>query len=210
MQEIMPGIRLLGMLPQQPVWVAFSGGIDSVAVWDFMRRSRTVKLAFFDHGTPNSQRARQFIESDPQFANVEVRIGINHSNKGDSESWEEFWRQQRYQFLDTLDGPVVTAHHLDDCIETYVWRMCHGRSDTIPYRRGNIIRPFLGTPKQSFVDWCLRHQLRWCEDTSNYDLGYTRNHIRHRVIPELLTVNPGLAKTVFKVVMAEYEKSLRS
>jgi tRNA(Ile)-lysidine synthase len=207
---IMPGIKLLGTLPQEPFWLAVSGGIDSVAVWDFLRRSRSVRLAFFDHGTPNSHRAREFIESDPQFRDCEIRVGHTHNDKHDDQSWEEFWRLQRYQFLSTLDGPVITAHHLDDCIETYVWRMCHGRGDTIPYRRNNVIRPFLLTPKQSFRDWCIRHQLRWIEDVSNADVRYTRNHIRHRVIPELLRVNPGLAKTVHKLVLNQYQNNLKS
>lgn len=206
----MPGLKMLGMLPPGPVWVACSGGVDSVVVWDFIKRSREVKIAFFDHGTPTSQRSLEFLKTDSQFRDTEIVVGHNHSDKSDEESWEEFWRNQRYQFLESLDGPVVTAHHLDDCIETYVWRMCHGRNDTIPYRRNNIIRPFLPTRKQSFIDWALRHQLRWQEDVSNYDLGYIRNHVRHRVIPELLKVNPGLATTVHKVLFQQYEKSLKS
>jgi tRNA(Ile)-lysidine synthase len=128
------------------------------------------------------------------------------NNRRPDQSWEEFWREERYRFLERLDGPVVTAHHLDDAVETYVWRMCHGRSDTIPYRRNNIIRPFLLTAKAQMKNWAVRNSLQWVEDASNQDTNFTRNHIRHRVIPELLTVNPGL----YKIVVKQIKKSCKN
>ena len=193
-------IKLLGQLPRGPIWVACSGGVDSVVAVDFLRRTREVRIAFFDHGTPTSRRAAEFISLNSQFHGLTVEMAAVVNQRPPDQSWEEFWREERYRFLESLDGPVVTAHHLDDAVETYVWRMCHGRSDTVPYRRNNIIRPFLLTPKNELIDWAVRHRLDWVEDQTNQDTGYTRNHIRHRVLPELWKVNPGLSKIVAKLV----------
>ena len=199
-------IKLLGQLPPGPIWVACSGGVDSVVAVDFLRRTREVRIAFFDHGTPTSRRAAEFISLNTQFHGLKVEMAAVVNQRHSDQSWEEFWREERYRFLESLDGPVITAHHLDDAVETYVWRMCHGRSDTVPYRRNNIIRPFLLTAKAELQDWALRHRLDWVEDLSNQNTVYTRNHIRHCVVPELLKVNPGLSKTVAKLV----EKSFKT
>lgn len=199
-------IKLLNELPRGPIWVACSGGVDSVVAVDFLRRSREVRIAFFDHGTPASRAAADFLHLNNQFRGITVEMASIVNDRPTDKSWEEYWRDERYRFLESLDGPVVTAHHLDDAVETYVWRMCHGRSDTIPYARNNIIRPFLLTPKSELVDWALRNKLEWVEDHSNLDTKYTRNHIRHTVIPELLKVNPGLSSTVAKIIIKSYTK----
>lgn len=199
-------IKLLNELPRGPIWVACSGGVDSVVAVDFLRRGREVRIAFFDHGTPASRAAAEFLQLNTQFRGITVEMASIVNDRPADKSWEEYWRDERYRFLESLDGPVVTAHHLDDAVETYVWRMCHGRSDTIPYARNNIIRPFLLTPKSELVDWALRNKLEWVEDHSNLDTKYTRNHIRHTVIPELLKVNPGLATTVSKMIEKTYRK----
>jgi len=198
-------IKLLGQLPPGPIWVACSGGVDSVVAVDFLRRTREVRLAFFDHGTPASRRAAEFISLNSQFHGLTVEMAAVVNQRPPDQSWEEFWREERYRFLESLDGPVVTAHHLDDAVETYVWRMCHGRSDTVPYRRNNIIRPFLLTAKAELQDWALRHRLDWVEDSSNQDTAYTRNRIRHCVLPELLKVNPGLSKIVARQIEKSYK-----
>jgi tRNA(Ile)-lysidine synthase len=93
---------------------------------------------------------------------------------------------------------VVTAHHLDDAVETWVFTSLHGESRLIPYSRGNVIRPFLLTPKSELVSWCERRGLAWSEDPSNTDTAYMRNLIRHKILPEALKVNPGLRTVVRK------------
>jgi tRNA(Ile)-lysidine synthetase-like protein len=189
-------LRLLSKIPQQKIFVACSGGVDSIAVLNFLSNNHDVGIAFFDHGTETSSNARQFLLRD-SFDRYERVFGeVKNPEKPDDLSWEEYWRNERYAFLESIEHPVITAHHLDDALETYIWRMCHGRSDTIPYRRKNIIRPFLLNKKSELVEWAVRKNLRWIEDTTNHDLRYTRNNIRQNVLPNLLTVAPGLYKIV--------------
>lgn len=191
-------LKLLFPMPKQ-VTVAFSGGVDSVAVVDFLSKKHDVTCAFFHHGTENSGQAFKFVSRFCTDRNLPMFLGILSREKPKDMSYEEFWREERYRFLSTL-GPVITAHHLDDCVETYIWSALHGKPKVPNLVRGNIIRPFLTTPKREFVDWCERKGLEWCEDLSNEDERYTRNYIRKNLMPHALHVNPGLHKTVKKIV----------
>lgn len=192
-------LKLLYPLPKQ-LTVAFSGGLDSVAVTDFLSRKHDVTCAFFHHGTENSERAMDFVAHYCSDRKLPLLVGfIRQPNKPKELSTEEHWRNERYDFFSTL-GPVVTAHHLDDCIETYVWSALHGKPKVIPLTRNNIIRPFLTTYKSEFRNWCERKNLNWCEDTSNEDTKYMRNYVRKHIIPHALQVNPGLGTVVKKIV----------
>jgi len=185
-------------MPKQ-VTVAFSGGVDSVAVVDFLSKKHDVTCAFFHHGTDNSERALKFVSHFCSDRNFPMFLGILNRDKPSDMSYEEFWREERYQYLSTL-GPVITAHHLDDCVETYLWSAMHGKPKVPKLVRGNVIRPFLTTPKSEFIDWCKRKDLEWCEDLSNEDERYTRNYIRKNLVPHAFKVNPGLYKTVKKII----------
>ncbi len=192
-------IKLLFPLPKQ-VTVAFSGGVDSVAVADFLSKKHDVTCAFYHHGTENSNRALKFVSQFCTERNLPMFLGVLNRDKPKDMSYEEFWREERYQYLATL-GPVITAHHLDDCVETYLWSALHGTPKVPKLIRGNVLRPFLTTPKSELVDWCKRKGLVWCEDLSNEDERYTRNYIRKNVMPHALHVNPGLNKVIKKIIL---------
>jgi tRNA(Ile)-lysidine synthase len=192
-------INLLVPLPKQ-LTVAFSGGVDSCAAVDFLSRKHDVTCAFFHHGTENSERAYEFVAnfcSDRRLSLIFARISEPDVPKGISQ--EEHWRDQRYTFLRTL-GPVITAHHLDDCVETYIHSALNGTPKVIPMIRNNVLRPFLTTRKSELISWCQRHDVPWIEDASNQDSKYMRNYIRNELMPHALRVNPGLHTLVKKVV----------
>jgi tRNA(Ile)-lysidine synthase len=191
-------IKLLFPMPKQ-ITVAFSGGVDSVAVVDFLSKKHDVTCAFYHHGTENSNRALEFVSKFCTKRNLPMFLGVLNRDKPKDMSYEEFWREERYDYLATL-GPVITAHHLDDCVETYLWSALHGKPKVPNLIRGNVIRPFLTTPKSELIDWCERKGLDWCEDLSNEDERYTRNYIRKNLVPHAFKVNPGLYKTVKKMI----------
>lgn len=192
-------MKLIVPLPET-VTVALSGGVDSVAVTDFLSRKHDVSCAFFHHGTENSDRAYNFVAEFCTKRNLPLFVGIISKVKPKDQSDEEHWRNERYKFLESLDTTVVTAHNLDDCVETYLYGSLHGQPKVIPHQRNNIARPFLTTAKQEFVSWCSRKGISWCEDTSNSDTKYMRNYIRHEIVPRAFQVNPGLYKVVKKIV----------
>lgn len=192
-------IRLLKKLPRN-LTVAFSGGVDSVAAVDFLRRNHKVDCAFFHHHTENSERAYKFVEEFCTQEDITLHVGYINSSKPVRKSLEEHWRDERYKFLSRFDT-VVTAHHLNDCIETYLWSSLHGEGKIIPYTRKNVVRPFLLNPKNELIDWCKRKNLFWIEDVSNDDITFTRNYIRKHLVPHAYHVNPGIEKVVKRLIL---------
>lgn len=192
-------IRFIGKLPRKCT-IALSGGVDSVAITDFLLQGdRDVKLAFFHHGTPTSDAAEEFVKGFATSRGLELTIGrIDVPEVPRGRSKEEYWREARYKFLDRFDGPIVVCHHLDDAVETWIFSSLHGAGKMIPYRRGKVVRPFLLTPKSELVAWASRRGLMWMEDPTNRDERYPRNLIRHTIVPAALRVNPGLRKALKK------------
>ena len=199
-------IKLLTQLPRN-ITVAFSGGIDSVAAVDFLRRSHVVTCAFFHHRTENSTKAHQFVTQFCEERNLPLVVGILNKQKPKGKSMEEHWRDERYKFFDNF-GTVVTAHHLDDCVETYLWSMMHCTAKEIPYRRNRVVRPFLLTKKQDLVNWAWDNDVPWSEDNTNKDTKYMRNYVREYIVPHALEVNPGLHKVVARKVEEKFSDEI--
>jgi tRNA(Ile)-lysidine synthase len=192
-------IKLQGKLPRD-IYLAVSGGVDSMAALDFLRRNHNVCVLHYHHGTLHAKEANKFVMEYCRTNDIDVlpgslRIGVPlpTTNK------EEFWRNARYDFLDQFtDKPVITCHHLDDCVETWLWSSMHGEGKLIPYKRENYIRPFRLTRKRDLTLWADLNNVPYVEDDSNNDLRYTRNYIRHKIMPNVLQVNPGIHKTIGK------------
>lgn len=184
-------IKLLETVPRK-ITVALSGGVDSMVLFDFLRKNHDVSVAFVHHRTENSERAYKFVTSTvcKQYK-MPVHVYVIDANKPKNLSSEEHWRNERYKFFSNFET-VATAHHLDDVAETWVWSSLHGTSSLMPYSRANVIRPLLLNRKYDLEDWARRKNVEWIEDTSNNDIEYTRNYIRHQLMPGILRVNPGI------------------
>jgi tRNA(Ile)-lysidine synthetase-like protein len=191
-------IKLNVPLPKQ-ITIACSGGVDSMAIVDFLKRKHDVTIAHFNHRTQHGEEASKFVSTYCAEHNIPMLYGTCRSERGTDESMEEYWRNERYRFLSEL-GPVITCHHLDDCVETYIHSALNGTPKVIPMIRNNVLRPFLTTRKSELISWCQQHDVPWIEDTSNQDSKYMRNYIRNELMPHALRVNPGLHTLVKKVV----------
>ena len=204
-------ITIQGKLDRE-VYIACSGGVDSMAVADFLMKNHKVNLIFFDHGNETSLEERRFLEDryapSIDHSGMNLEMGNITRLKNKSESWEEYWRVQRYEWFHSFDFPIITCHHLDDCVETWIFTSLHGESRIIPYANRNVIRPFRLNRKTEFTNWCRNKNVPWVEDTSNEDTTYMRNFIRHEVIPKALVVNPGLHKVIRKKVIEDGPKTL--
>ncbi len=198
-------IRIIGKIPHNVV-VACSGGIDSMAVTHFLLQGRrNVKLAYFNHDTSHSKRAQDFMENYANDNNLDLFIGRVKGSKG-KRSMEEFWRDERYSFFNRISTNfLITCHHLDDAVETWIMSAMHGKCKLIPYQRGdNIFRPFLMTSKKTIKEYADRKLLKWIEDPSNSRTEYIRNHIRHSLMPGILKVNPGIRTMIRKKLIETY------
>ncbi len=199
-------IRLLDKMPGK-VYVAVSGGADSMAALDFLRRGkREVHALHFDHGTVHGTDARRFVEHYCSDEDIPLTVSSLQRSKLDSESLEEYWRNERIRFYkEHSDAPVATGHHLDDAVEWWIFTSLHGNPRLMGVRNygTNVVRPFLATTKEELVSWCKKKCVPHVEDPSNESRNHTRNRIRHDIMPHALSVNPGLRTTIRAMVLKE-------
>lgn len=189
---------------ENEVYIAVSGGCDSMAALSFLSNSprRTVEALYFNHSTEYSNLAEEVVERFCGDKKIKLHKGKLTETKDKRKSTEEFWREQRYKFFNHFkDKPIITAHHLDDVVEWYLFSSFNGNPKLINYQRENIIRPFLITEKKDLYEWCLKHKVPYLEDQSNKDTRYARNRIRHNIIPEVLKINPGIKKNIKKLLL---------
>ncbi len=112
---------------------------------------------------------------------------------------EEGARLERYRLLEKVaqrEGyhKIATAHSATDQAETLLFRLVRGCGLTgakgILEQRGRIIRPMLSFTSDEIISFVENNQLPFTEDSSNSDILYSRNRLRHCVIPEMKKINP--------------------
>ena len=199
-------IKLLGKLPRK-ITVACSGGVDSMVALDFLRRNHAVEVLHFNHGTAHGEQAEEFVLRYCRKNSIPFLVDRVRSTIPPGRSREDWWRNQRYEFFDKYtDRPVVTCHHLDDCVETWIFSSLNGTGKSIPYRRNHVVRPFLLNRKRDLALWANLKNVPHIEDDSNAETCYNRNYIRHNMMPHVLEVNPGIHKVISRKVREEYER----
>ncbi|MYB39801.1 tRNA lysidine(34) synthetase TilS [Candidatus Saccharibacteria bacterium] len=183
----------IDLKPSQTYVAAVSGGVDSVVLLDLLAKqasgSRLI-VAHFDHGVrPGSDEDARFVErlaADYGLVFVGRRADLG---AGASEA---VCRRARYDFLyqavaDFKAHALVTAHHLDDFLETVVLNFQRGgrrRGLAGPQSSEQLFRPLLRVPKADIVGYAEAQRLAWREDPTNLDLSYRRNYVRHHVMPK--------------------------
>ena len=198
-------IRIIGKIPTT-VTVACSGGIDSMVFTHFLLQGRRkVNLAYFNHDTQHSHKAQKFVENFAEDNKLNLFIGRVQGRKG-KRSLEEFWRDERYDFLQRISSDyTITCHHLDDCVETWLMSSFHGQSKLIPFQRNkHIFRPFLMTSKKIIKEYANRKKVDWIQDPSNQKTNFMRNRVRHNIMPQVLVVNPGIRTMGRKKLIETY------
>jgi tRNA(Ile)-lysidine synthase len=192
-------IKVLGKIPKDDFGLACSGGVDSMAIANFLLNGGyNPHILYFNHNTEHGDLAEEFVTSYCRRHNLKLSVGQTdlkpESNK------EKIWSDLRYEFFSKFDFPIITCHHLDDCVETYLFSCLRGFQSVIPYSKGNVIRPFLLNEKSELYKWCESKNVPFVEDESNSCVDYSRNRIRHNIVPEALLVNPGLKTVVRKMI----------
>jgi len=180
-----------------------------MAVLDFLaRRPNSVITVFFiDHGTDESREGWNCIFNYITSTIFTVAVATERIElrlqPGLDVSLEARWRKARYKAFaelhKDLNQPIITAHHLDDCVEEYLISMCkRGRCEIIPYRDPNniVIRPFRLVKKATFVDYCLANDIEFADSSIN-DLSL-RGRIRKSNIIEAM--NKALLTNVETIV----------
>lgn len=224
--------RTHALLPQSgAIIVAVSGGADSMCLLEALRsisvtHGFTVIAAHYNHqlrGT-ESERDADFVCSYCQSHHIpfytecgDVGAYATSCNLG----IEEAARECRYAYLQRLTeitsaSRIATAHTADDNAETVLLNLTRGTGLKglcgIPPKRDNIIRPILKVSRQEVMTFLEEHRVPYVEDSTNASDVYTRNKIRHQVIPILKALNPSFheAVTTASSLLREDEQYLSS
>lgn len=200
-------IRIISKLPKK-INIGFSGGVDSVVATRFLMHKHDVRLLYVDHGDSNSDSEVEFAVNFASQHSLQIEIFPRKKSDLKGKSKEHVWSQARHEIFNSQTDPVVTAHHLNDVIETWIVSSLQGKPKIMNAENVNVIRPFLLNSKQKFLDYAKRHRIEWCEDLTNSDSSFAqRNYVRNILMPHALVVNPGLEKTVKKLVEVEYTQN---
>lgn len=178
--------------------LAVSGGVDSMVLLDVMRGLPGVKItvAHFDHGIRSDAREdRKHVESVARRHGLPFVYGEGALGPYAS---EDEARRARYAFLHSVKERtgargIVTAHHLDDVIETATHNLLRGTG-----RKGmsslrsvdGMLRPLLHLPKKHLISYAEQNGITWREDSTNTNVAYKRNYLRHVLLPKMKERSP--------------------
>lgn len=202
------------LIDSEPITVAVSGGIDSIAACHFLSRFKDVTIFHFNHRlSPQNDAMEEAIVAFSDKFGIARNIARN-PHKYTGGSIEDFARRCRLEAMNQRHEHVILAHHLDDAIEGYCLNFLRGHTNHTPipakttFEQCTVYRPFLLTSKREFHAYIHQHEL-WdfvVHDESNNDTKLQRNWIRHKMIPLINERYEGLEKVVRKKVLHEYNK----
>ena len=201
----------IGLNQQSTVLVAVSGGLDSMALLHLFQSSNfeiIVAHCNFNLRAEESDADQHFVKSACKSLGVPFYTkhfdteSIVHT---EGVSIQMAARDLRYLWFEELRIAknidfIATAHHQDDQTETLLLNLCRGTGikgmHGILANHNLLIRPLLFTDRKSLLSWMNLNGFTFREDLSNASLKYTRNKIRHKVLPVLKEINPSLPLTM--------------
>ena len=206
------------MLPRSGIVLcAVSGGKDSMCLMEMLRELAPqygfeVRCAHFDHRLRGreSDRDRAFVESYCGEQGIICYVGsadVSGYAKENGLGIEEAARKLRYEFLEKTAEEIgacriATAHTADDNAETLMLNLVRGAGLKglcgIPPVRGKILRPLLSTTGEEVLKYLEEKGIPHVEDSTNETDDYTRNRLRHRVVPELRSLNKGFDENLIR------------
>ena len=181
--------------------VAYSGGLDSSVLLEMCASFATtfglrVRALHVNHGwSPEADWWEQSCRREAKRLAVDFHsVRLNMAGNVNAQREEEA-RKQRYAWFRGQIAPpglLVTAHHLDDQAETFLFRLMRGSSiNGLAGMRPvsnigglNVLRPFLRCTRKAILDYAEEHGIHYCSDPTNSDTRFDRNFLRHRVLPE--------------------------
>ena len=205
------------------ILVACSGGPDSMALLYLLQdiathRHTTYKIgvAIVDHCIrPESKDEVLWLQHQVEELGLpfySATFDVPHLSKEHKKSEETIGRQVRYQWLNEIAQSegydyISVAHHKDDQAESILAHIIRGsglngltgmsvvQSEyAIP-----VVRPLLDVTKENLLAYIGTKHISYCVDSTNEDVRYQRNRIRHRIIPELEAVNPAVVDAIVRL-----------
>ena len=192
-------------LKDKKLLLAVSGGVDSMVLLDLFYKLRfdiCVVHCNFQLRGKESDGDELFVQVKSKKLKVKsyfIRFDTEKYSKENKLSIQIAARKLRYNWFQEIISLgfdyVLTAHHLDDNVETFLINFTRGTGleglTGIPTQNGNIIRPLLPFSREEIENYALENKIQWREDSSNTSDKYFRNKLRHDIVPLLKELNTG-------------------
>jgi tRNA(Ile)-lysidine synthase len=190
--------------------LAFSGGVDSFVLANLLHKAGySIELAHcnFQLRGQEAKDDTAFCENFANSINAKFHIIYFDTKTYATEhklSIQMAARELRYNWFKALKTEysfdfILTAHHANDNVETVFVNLTRGTGirglQGIPEKQHDIVRPLLFATKEEIKEYAKKNELLFREDSSNQEVKYKRNFIRHQIIPELKKLNPSLEET---------------
>ena len=222
--------------PGERICVAISGGADSTALLLLLHAANSLPKNALGVGLsavhinhtlrgPESEADETFVQQlcDSLQIPVEVRtVDTATYSQTHKQSIEEAARNLRYEaFSDLLAQnkatAILTAHTLDDQAETVLMKLLRGAwleglsaiSPVLELSQGRILRPLLTLRREDLRTYLQQKNQPWREDSSNSDEAFTRNRLRHTILPVLRQENPQIDTTLANLAELAREEEAR-
>ncbi len=194
---------------RERVVLAVSGGLDSMvllhAVAESVAGARSnVLVATFDHRTgAHATRAAKMVNNRAESLGLRCVIGVAtriHAR-------EHQWREERWKFLRstarTFMAPVLTAHTIDDQIETVFMRILRDAGPRglagLYADSSDVVRPFIGLRRSQLATYGTAQRVRYIEDPSNASRAHLRNRVRHDLLPAIVRLRPAFPEQLLTI-----------
>ena len=198
---------------EDKIAIALSGGVDSIVLFhllvtEYKDSYKELVVFHINHGLrEESYEEAEFVEKfvkdfDVKFYKEELNMSDLERDSHTSE--EMLARELRYQAFNKmakLEGvtKLLTAHHKNDQVENILMKLLTGRSidhslaicEEIEMAGLTIYRPLLNSLKAELEEYAKEKNLHYYVDATNFDTDYTRNNIRHNIVPLLNDINSG-------------------
>ena len=191
------------------ILVAVSGGKDSMALIYFLNKYKNILgIDLFACNMNHSLRGEEGDNENKLIKDFCEKNGIGYKYKvcniseikkeAKSKSLEEVSREERYKFFKQCKAyfsadKIALAHHLNDLIETIIFRMIRGTGLrgllALKPKRDFYIRPFLLIKAQEIKNYVTINMIKFNEDRTNEDTVFERNFIRHKIVPNFKRIN---------------------
>lgn len=193
--------------------IGLSGGADSILLAYLLLQhfgAERLHAVHVNHCIRGEEADRDecFVKAFCVFHKLQLSVlkkDIPAISKRTGEGLEECARRVRYEAFSEIagdSGAIATAHNADDFAETVLMNLVRGTGPRgacgIPAKRDNIVRPLLSISRAEIEFLCAHFGLSFVVDSTNFSDEYTRNRLRHHVVPELKVINPQLTDAVLR------------
>jgi tRNA(Ile)-lysidine synthase len=206
--------------------LALSGGIDSMVLLEILSKRNASGSApalpfqaiHVNHGiSKNANAWAEFCKDECAKRNVPITIEVVNVDRQSGLGLEAAAREARYAALMKSDAEfILTAQHQTDQAETVLHQMLRGTGLQGLAGMGvarelkpgqTLLRPLLNVSREDIEKYAKENQLKWIEDESNDDTAYTRNFIRHEIVPVIAERFPRYAGSLERIARHAHESA---